>query len=131
MHLILEQKWNILAAVFLVVGVGTFVFYNQDNLKDRSVDKTDLSQRMQQLVEDKKYQEAITLSDDAMRNYPNSIDIWIPRAMAFYFLGNCVEASAAAYHVSMIAPEDDENAREFLPSILNSELCASELPPTN
>jgi len=50
--------------------------------------------------------------------------------MAYYFLGNCVEATAAAYHVSMIAPEDDEDAQQLLPNILNDNLCDLEISPT-
>ena len=95
-----------------------------------SVDAVILSQELFQLVSDGKYEEALALSSNAMEAYPNSVDIWIHRTMAYYFLGNCVEATAAAYHVSMIAPEDDEDAQQLLPNILNDNLCDLEISPT-
>ncbi|MDO8518286.1 MAG: hypothetical protein Q7S26_03290 [bacterium] len=91
---------------------------------DEVVDEVIFGHRLYELVSDGKYEEALALSSNAMETYPNSVDIWIHRTMAYYFLSNCAEAAAAAYHVSMIAPEDDEDAQQLLPNILNSDLCA-------
>ena|SRR3989338_2393382 len=93
---------------------------------DDVVDEVIFGQKLYELVSDEKYEEALTISNNAMETYPNSVDIWIHRTMAYYFLNNCAEAAAAAYHVSMIAPEDDEDAQQLLPNILNSDLCAKE-----
>ena len=93
---------------------------------DDVVDEVVFGQKLYELVSDEKYEEALTISNNAMETYPNSVDIWIHRTMAYYFLNNCAEAAAAAYHVSMIAPEDDEDAQQLLPNILNSDLCAQE-----
>lgn len=81
------------------------------------------------LMEEKKYEEAILLSDKYVGDSevwycdPN---FWIQRAKSFYILGNCPHATAEAAHAFTITPSDngnDESNREFYLTITNSDIC--------
>lgn len=192
--MILEQKWNILAIVFLTLGLGMFSHFNQQQQKcpdehatfkeqtaaviqwsndfyekhpdasisdwsaarrefyeknkcikalqrvadyesgnvsldaKKAVDdgiEESITQQMTNLLENREYEEVIALSEEAIQNYPNSYFIWAYRALAFYLLGDCEEAKAAAHQASITAPEDSA-VQELLPAILKSSVCAKE-----
>ena len=80
------------------------------------------------LMENKKLQEAINLSEQQKRKHPFDIDAWIFESIAQCYLGNYLDASALANHVYMRISSDDTSEKakitiEMLDSI-NTETCS-------
>lgn len=72
------------------------------------------------------YQEAAVQSDILTRLEPENFDAWINKGMALISLGYCAEATAAAYHATMmenIGSDSHQYAEVFLDAIRSSPDC--------
>jgi len=91
-----------------------------------SMSSTSRNSFLLQMIEAKEYQAVINATNDGIQNHTdlvrNDVAFWDHRAMAYYELGNCVDALAAAYHASLIDDSD-----QLFGLISSSPLCSKSL----
>ena len=64
------------------------------------------NQKIYNLIDNEKYNEAISLADEYLKKNPKSIDMWIHKSMAYYYLGDCKNASISIKKAQEMVVED-------------------------
>jgi|SRR3989344_4821629 len=108
-------------------------FYKENNcikilkiIEEREI----LNKKSYELMDIEKYKEVISLNEEYIKENPYDLDPWVNETMAYYYLGDCINASASAYHVDInnySFPEDNpdklRNYADLFPYIINSDIC--------
>ena len=108
-------------------------FYKENNCLEilKAIEEQEiLNQKNAELRDAGKYEEAIALNKEYIKDHPYDLDPWVNKTIAYAFLGDCVNALASAYHVDMnnySFPEDNpdklRNNEDLFPYITNSDIC--------
>jgi len=64
------------------------------------------NKKIYNLMENEKYNEAISLANEYLKKNPKSIDMWIHKSMAYYYLGDCKNASISIKKAQEMVAED-------------------------
>ena len=109
-------------------------FYKENNCLKilKAIEEQEiLNKKSYELIEAKKYNEVISLNEEYIKKNPYDLDPWVNNTMAYYYLGDCLNASASAYHVDMNKyhsfPEENPNKlrnyEDLFPYVVNSDIC--------
>lgn len=94
--------------IFFIVFVVVAIFAG-DNLRQENqiVNINEINQKLLDLNNAEKYQEAIDLANKHISDFPDNRDLWIHQAMAYFKTKDCISALTNMYHVSVRVSSDD------------------------
>ena len=109
-----------------------FLLGNIDEETKKLMEMIILEKKSGELMDAEKYEEVISLNEEHIKNNPDSdnLDAWSNKAIAYYYLGDCLKASTSAYHLNVSISSEEKNTSEKLkgysalfPYILKSDIC--------
>lgn len=83
------------------------------------------NQKIYNLMDNEKYNEAISLADEYLKKDPKSIDMWIHKSMAYYYLEDCNNASTSIRKAQELRNYDPTN-KELIEQLIihiDSDTC--------
>lgn len=110
MRIINKFKINetLLTALIFFTFVLLMVFAVDKLRQEKSiVNINEINQKLLDLNNAEKYQEAIDLANKHISDFPDNLDLWIHQAQAYFKTKDCINALTNIYHVSVRVSADD------------------------